>query len=637
MDALLHPNDSFEVRRTWKSLISCAKFHTGAWHHLPFGTFAGSLCTWPAGSGPAVPVVFARRYSTSSVPEYYSILGVKKAASQDEIKKAYRQIALQWHPDRNPSNREEAGKRFREASEAYQTLSDPTKRAQYDASLDGASFQHASGRSGYSEPFEFRTRSNRGSVQFGSLTPEEAELLFRRAFGGVSLDEILQQALNQRGASRWDGGLPYQRHDMFEHRMGSRPSTSFLDDQEIYAILRGLSGERPDTGTQVSYYTHGGRIIERRITVQRFPGGGVKTETTERDIGPDRNFDTSRTARSGPQAHQQAFHDEWKHMESQRRASMRTGMEVSNPVQQLLLAAREHAKIAWRMIKLTALRTFARAVRMAVFGTRTTADSSDIVGFHFQITKTHYFHTLEANGVILAAQQGDVQSFQFWNHTKFKLVFSVHGEEYEASLRVIDLLNNGASIKVPHTRDSFSPVGFVFFEFWILEHNRLDKLYSIRIPGSSDVAFVSALELHQLKRPGGVLKGFHPTEPVPDQLGEPTKRGLKNSGDRNILFFSLEDGQYIGSVSSHLCGENVEVLQMSAENMTLALTGSSMAHQYGECVQTPVNNRHEELKERHPDLEMALRQETSEGLNYRRKRSFLEGFDYTQCGRKRFS
>ncbi|XP_026193501.1 uncharacterized protein LOC34617671 [Cyclospora cayetanensis] len=367
MDALLHPNDSFEVRRTWKSLISCAKFHTGAWHHLPFGTFAGSLCTWPAGSGPAVPVVFARRYSTSSVPEYYSILGVKKAASQDEIKKAYRQIALQWHPDRNPSNREEAGKRFREASEAYQTLSDPTKRAQYDASLDGASFQHASGRSGYSEPFEFRTRSNRGSVQFGSLTPEEAELLFRRAFGGVSLDEILQQALNQRGASRWDGGLPYQRHDMFEHRMGSRPSTSFLDDQEIYAILRGLSGERPDTGTQVSYYTHGGRIIERRITVQRFPGGGVKTETTERDIGPDRNFDTSRTARSGPQAHQQAFHDEWKHMESQRRASMRTGMEVSNPVQQLLLAAREHAKIAWRMIKLTALRTFARAVVRFVF------------------------------------------------------------------------------------------------------------------------------------------------------------------------------------------------------------------------------------------------------------------------------
>lgn len=50
-----------------------------------------------------------------------------------------------------------------------------------------------------------------------------------------------------------------------------------------------LSGEgsRPELGTQVSYFTRGGRIIERRTTTRRFPGGGIQTETTERDVGPD--------------------------------------------------------------------------------------------------------------------------------------------------------------------------------------------------------------------------------------------------------------------------------------------------------------------------------------------------------------
>lgn len=81
-----------------------------------------------------------------------------------------------------------------------------------------------------------------GSVRLGNLTPEEAELLFRRAFGGVSLDEILRQALNQHNATRWGAGAPYLRNDVFEHQMGSRPSTSFLDDREIYEILRDLSG-----------------------------------------------------------------------------------------------------------------------------------------------------------------------------------------------------------------------------------------------------------------------------------------------------------------------------------------------------------------------------------------------------------
>ncbi|KAF0182413.1 MAG: molecular chaperone DnaJ [Nitrospirae bacterium] len=63
--------------------------------------------------------------------DYYKILGVERTASQDELKKAFRQLALKYHPDRNPGDKESEDK-FKEANEAYSVLSDPEKRAHYD-------------------------------------------------------------------------------------------------------------------------------------------------------------------------------------------------------------------------------------------------------------------------------------------------------------------------------------------------------------------------------------------------------------------------------------------------------------------------------------------------------------------------
>ena len=63
--------------------------------------------------------------------DYYNVLGLKRDATPDEIKKAYRHLALQYHPDRNPDDTE-AARRFREATEAYETLSDAEKRLRYD-------------------------------------------------------------------------------------------------------------------------------------------------------------------------------------------------------------------------------------------------------------------------------------------------------------------------------------------------------------------------------------------------------------------------------------------------------------------------------------------------------------------------
>ena len=67
--------------------------------------------------------------------DYYEVLGVTRSASEQEIKSAYRKLALQYHPDRNPNN-PDAEERFKECTEAYTVLADAEKRASYDRFLE---------------------------------------------------------------------------------------------------------------------------------------------------------------------------------------------------------------------------------------------------------------------------------------------------------------------------------------------------------------------------------------------------------------------------------------------------------------------------------------------------------------------
>jgi molecular chaperone DnaJ len=132
--------------------------------------------------------------------DFYEVLGISKAASADEIKKAYRKLALQHHPDKNPGDKGAEAK-FREATEAYEILSDDGKRRQYDQFGHAATNQGHGGHHG-EDPFE----------QFSDI--------FENLFGGQGRGRGQQN----RKAS---GPTPQRGHDL-SHRINISLKESFV-------------------------------------------------------------------------------------------------------------------------------------------------------------------------------------------------------------------------------------------------------------------------------------------------------------------------------------------------------------------------------------------------------------------------
>lgn len=131
--------------------------------------------------------------------DYYEVLGLQKGASEDEIKKAYRKLAVQYHPDKNPGNKE-AEDKFREATEAYEVLKDTQKRAQYDQ-FGHAAFE--SGAGGYGGG-GFGGFSGGG---FGGMDLQDALRAFMNDFGGDSFFGDLFGGGGRRGRRRPGGGV----------------------------------------------------------------------------------------------------------------------------------------------------------------------------------------------------------------------------------------------------------------------------------------------------------------------------------------------------------------------------------------------------------------------------------------------
>ncbi|URE26625.1 DnaJ [Musa troglodytarum] len=112
--------------------------------------------------------------------DYYNILKVNRNATDDDLRKSYRRLAMRWHPDKNPSDKKEAEAKFKQMSEAYEVLSDPHKRAIYD--------QHGEeGLKGMPPPGSQSAASNGSSGPSNfQFNPRDAEDIFAEIFGSSS-------------------------------------------------------------------------------------------------------------------------------------------------------------------------------------------------------------------------------------------------------------------------------------------------------------------------------------------------------------------------------------------------------------------------------------------------------------------
>ena len=123
--------------------------------------------------------------------DYYEILGIQKTASLEDVKKAYRKLAMQYHPDRNPGNKE-AEEKFKEATEAYEVLSDQDKRSRYDR------FGHEGVRQGA----DFHDWANTNPNDIFSVFND----IFGGGFGGSIFDDFFGGSTRTRSHTGTSGG-----------------------------------------------------------------------------------------------------------------------------------------------------------------------------------------------------------------------------------------------------------------------------------------------------------------------------------------------------------------------------------------------------------------------------------------------
>lgn len=164
--------------------------------------------------------------------DYYEVLGVQKGASDDEIKKAFRKLAIKYHPDKNPGDKE-AEEKFKEANEAYSVLSDKTKRSRYDQ------FGHAGvGGDGGGNPF------GGGFGGFGGNGQS-----FNFDFGGGGFEDIINAMFGGGGFRAARRGRDY------------RTSITIDFEEAIFGVTKTISVEGEQIKLKVPAGIYDGQSI----------------------------------------------------------------------------------------------------------------------------------------------------------------------------------------------------------------------------------------------------------------------------------------------------------------------------------------------------------------------------------------
>jgi DnaJ family protein B protein 6 len=213
---------------------------------------------------------------------YYRALGLSPEASAKEIKKAYRKLAIKWHPDKNLNNKSEASERFKIINAAYECLGDASKRRQYDAGVFGASHNSSSGgRGGFHEDFF----SPFGGDAFNPFD------VFKRFFGGrdpfADIHQMHQETftrMNSGSSARQQSRQPSPFNDPFFSQpfggmggFGSFGTSAFGRMNDMMSLGNGdMQG-----GTFSSFSSSSS-------SSSSFGGNGVsRSVSTSSTIGPD--------------------------------------------------------------------------------------------------------------------------------------------------------------------------------------------------------------------------------------------------------------------------------------------------------------------------------------------------------------
>ena len=226
--------------------------------------------------------------------DYYDLLGVHPRASDAEIKKAYRKLAIQWHPDKNPDSREDAEAMFKKIAEAYEVLSNPDKRQIYDA-YGFQGLQPGGGGGGGGGSGGGRAAGG-GVHSFG-----DAEEIFRQFFGGS--DPFADFGFTSSRSHPHAGGAhPFPGGDMFGGGMfgGSMFGGGFggmgmgcggmsFSSSSSFGGGGGGCSRSVSTSTTVE---NGVRITRKQTTVTQ--ADGTTQTTTEEERTDTRTGETQR-------------------------------------------------------------------------------------------------------------------------------------------------------------------------------------------------------------------------------------------------------------------------------------------------------------------------------------------------------